>query len=198
MIRKSSKGFTLMEMILVAVLIASVGAAVFSAFNNGLKLWAKGVVLDHQGDTAIALEKISDDIRLIIPVGNILFSGTEMRMAFPAIVLTPADRKSSRSGEGIVDQIGAVEYRFDPAEGKIIRRQANYGQALKKQWGQDQVIASNIEEAVFRYYFYGDRNFVSLPRADGKIPAGIILQIRMKGQEADQRLNRFIPIPAGG
>ena len=191
-------GFTLMEMLLVTTLVSVIGLAVFSALNNGLKLWARGIGLGHEGELAIGLDKIGEDLRLTVPVSGIAFKGTGARCAFPAIVLTPADKKGSRAEERIINQIGAVEYRFEPAEGKIIRRQANYGQALKKQWGQDYEIASGLEEVTLGYYFAGDKRFLARPEADEKIPAGVMVKALLRSDREQRRLSRFYAIAVGG
>ena len=195
--RRVDFGFTLMEMLLVTTLVSVIGVAVFSALNNGLKLWARGIGLGHEGELAIGLDKIGEDLRSTVPVSGIAFKGSGERCAFPAVVLTPADKKSSRAEEDIVDQIGAIEYRFEPAEGKIYRRQANYSQALKKQWGPDQEIISGLEELMFHYYFSTDKGFLTKSEADEKIPAGVIVEVVLRGDQAQRRLKRFYAVPVG-
>ena len=196
--KNTPQGFTLMEMLLVTSLIAVIAIAVFGAFSNGLKVWARGVVLGHEGDMAIGVDKISEDLRSILSISSIPFKGTQMRMSFPAVVFTPADVRGSRAKEEIIDQVGAIEYRFEPGEGLIYRRQANYGQALKKQWGKDQVIAVGVEDLRFVYYFPGDKGFLRNSHVEGKIPAGVFLQVRLKSDVEGHYLNRFIAIPVGG
>ena len=196
--REKNFGFTLMEMLLVTVLVSVIGLAVFNALNNGLKLWARGISLSHEGEAGIWLDKIGEDLRSVVPVSGITFKGTGMHCSFPAIVVTPADKNGSRAQEGIVDQIGAVQYRFDPADGKMVRRQANYGQALKKQWGPDQEIASGLEEVTFHYYFSGDKGFLTKMEVDGRIPAGIFIEVIMRGDYPQRRLKRFYAVPVGG
>ena len=133
-------GFTLMEMLLVTALVSIIGLAIFQAFSNGLKLWARGQQMSHDGETAIVLDKIGEDLRSTVSVSGIAFKGEVTRFSFPAIVMTPADKNGSRAQEDLIDQIGAIEYRFEQADGKIYRRQANYAQALKHQWGKEQEV----------------------------------------------------------
>ena len=191
-------GFTLMEMLLVTVLVSIVSLAVFQTFSNGLKLWAAGQRLDHEGDVAIWLDKVGEDVRGTLPVAGIAFKGSGMSMSFPSIIWTAADKNSGRAEEGVVDQIGAVEYRFDPAQGIMYRRQANYGQALKGQWQTDQEMALGLEKVLFHYYFSSDEGFVTKSQAEDKIPTGVTIEVFLRGDAGGPRLKRFFAIPVGG
>ena len=195
---KLKDAFTLMEMLLVTSLVSLVAVAVFGVFNNGLRLWAKGVALDHEGQMAIAIDKIGQDLRSTVAIDNIPFNATEMRMAFPSLVMTEADKNSNRAKEGIIDQIGAIEYRFEPGEGKIYRRQANYAQALKKQWSDSQEIMAGIEEFKLSFYYSGSKGFVTKSQAQGQVPVGVIIQMRLHGDDMDRWTKHFYAIPVGG
>lgn len=190
--------FTLMEMLLVTTLIAVIGVAVFGAFNNGLKLWARGVQLDHKADAAFLLEKLGDDLRTTIPISTIKFKGIGSSVSFSTIVLTSADRNGSRLLEGTVDQIGAVEYYFDFAESRVMRRQANYGQALKGQWQEPRVVATGIKEIVFHYHFLTPKETQIKSEVDGGIPFGVDIEMRLKDDTVDNVIKRFYRIPVGG
>jgi len=190
-------GFTLMEILLVSALIATISIAIFAALNNGIKLWGRGIAVDKKGDVFIGLEKISQDIRGVIPYSLINFQGSEEKISFATIVFTPADANSSRAEEGLVDSIGAVEYRYEPADGKIFRRQADYGQALKKQWGKEQEIASGISDVHFDYFVDGERRTEGRAHVDSQIPTGVLLTLRL-GPQGQQTMQRYFEIPVGG
>ncbi len=196
--RRRRAAFTLMEMLLVTTLIAVISVAVFQAFNNGLKLWARGVRLDNQGNTSIMLDKMGEDLRRAVLVTAIPFNGLSMRFSFPAVISAQADKNGSRAGEGLIEQLGAVEYRYEPAEGKIFRRQALYGQALKGQWGGDMEVASGLENVLFQYYFPGKKGFALSAQADGVLPEGVSIAIRFKGEPTDHELKRSFAIMVGG
>ena len=188
-----------MEVLLTAILVSLVGLAVFQAFNNGVKLWARSKGLDHDLGMAMFLERLGDDLRSTTPITGIPFKGIGSKVSFPAIVWTPADRNGSRAHEGLVDQIGVVQYYYDYAEKKIFRRQANYGQALKKQWGEPQEAASDVEEFTVHYYFTGSRGMLLKSIADEAVPAGVMVDLVYKdGTGGERRLRRFFPVPVGG
>ena len=195
--RGRCEGFTLMEMLLVPALIGGVSVAVFSALNNGVKLWSRGIAVDHKGELFIGMERIAQDLRGVLPFSLISFRGSPSAVSFATIVLTPADVKSGRASEGLVDQLGAVEYRYEPSDGTIIRRQADYGQAIKKQWGLEQVVATGVSEVRFDYFMDGDRKVQRKEHVDARIPSGILLTLRL-GDNGQQTMERFFEIPTGG
>jgi hypothetical protein len=182
---RQKKAFTLMEILLVTSLIAITGVAVFGAFQNGLRLWAKGMKLSHEGDVAIWLDKAGEDFRSAFSFSNIAFKGTGLKVSFPCFVTT----------QDVSGQIGAVEYRFEPAEKKVYRRQAAYGQAIKGQWGPDQEMATGVEEFELRYYYSGEARS---HESAGSLPAGVGIRIRLAGSASDQELRRYFSIPTGG
>ena len=107
--------------------------AVFNAFSNGFKLWARGQHVMVEGYTAIFLDRYPR----IAPDGyhqRHPFKGNSTKLSFPAIILAPTDSNGSRAKEEIGDQIGAIRYTFDPSEKRFTAIQATYGQALKEQW----------------------------------------------------------------
>ncbi len=195
---RSSRGLTLMEVLLTTVLVSLIGATVFQAFNNGIKLWSRSKGLDHDLGAAMFLDRMGDDLRATARITGIPFKGIGSTFSFPAIIWTAADPKSSRAEEGNIDQIGAIEYRYDPAEKRIERRQANYGQALKGQWGTSQNVAFAVEEFLVRYHFRSDRLFLIKSIADESIPAGIAVELVYKEGGSKHHLRRFFSIPVGG
>lgn len=192
------QGFTLTEVLLVSCMFAVISLAVFNAFSNGFKLWARGQHVMVEGDMAIFLERIAEDLRGTVIISGIPFKGNSTELSFPAIVLAPADEKSSRADEGFVDQIGAVRYTFEPSEKKIYRSQAPYGPALKSLWAQPIEVASLIEDISIRYYFKADRGLEVKTQTDEGIPLGVMIDIQFMIDGQIRHMRRFLLIPVGG
>ena len=189
---------TLMEVLLTATLVSIIGVAVFQAFNNGVKLWARSKGLDRDLAAAMFLERVGDDLRSTVTIAGVPFKGTGARFSFPAVVWTPADRRGARSAEGLVDQVGAIEYYYDDGAKIVYRRQANYSQALKRQWGDPQEAAASVEGLAAYYYFSGNNGMQARTLADGAVPAGIMLEMSYRNGTGEHRLKRFFPVPVGG
>ena len=146
------RGFTLTEILLVSCMFAVISLAVFNAFSNGFKLWARGQHVMVEGDMAIFLDRIAEDMRQTVLISGIPFKGEATQVSFPAIILAPTDSNGSRAGEGAGSQLGAIRYTYDPSEKKVTRAQATYGQALKAQWSSPVEVASMIEDISMQYY----------------------------------------------
>jgi prepilin-type N-terminal cleavage/methylation domain-containing protein len=192
------RGFTLTEVLLVSCMFAVISLAVFNAFSNGFKLWARGQHVMAEGDMAIFLDRIGEDLRGVVTISGIPFKGDSMQVSFPAIILGPTDPNGSRAPEGTADQIGAVRYFFEPSEKTIYRSQATYGQALKLQWSQPVEVASLIEDISMRYYFKADRGLDVKSQTDEGIPLGVSIDVQFMIDGQIRHMRRFLLIPVGG
>ena len=192
------RAFTLTEILLVSALFAVISLAVFNSFSNGFKLWARGQHLIVEGDVAIFLDKIDEDLRGIVTINEIPFIGTSEQLSFPAIILATTDPNGSRAKEETGSQIGAVQYAFDGAQKKIFRRQATYGQALKSQWGNPVEVASLIEGISLRYYFASSHGLTVKSQTDTGIPMGVMIDVQFGVEGQMRHMRRFFPIPVGG
>jgi prepilin-type N-terminal cleavage/methylation domain-containing protein len=192
------RAFTLTEVLLVSAMFAVISLAVFNAFSNGFKLWARGQHVMAEGDMAIFLDRIGEDLRQTVIISGIPFKGDSTQLAFPAIILGPTDGNGSRGPEGTGDQIGAIGYVFNPAEKAIYRTQANYGQALKTQWSGPVEVASLIEDISMRYYFKGDSSLDVKSQTDEGVPMGIMIDVQFMMDGQIRHMRRFLLIPVGG
>lgn len=196
--RRRSRGFTLMEILLVTVMLSVLSVAIFKAFSNGIKLWAKGNHLVTEADIALFFDKLGEDLRSVPRISGIPFKGIGSQVSFPTIVLTRADERSARAEEGMVDQIGAVKYEYDFATRTISRRIANYSEALKEKWQLPTVAAVDIEAVNFRYYFRKLDQTQVKTQTDEGIPVGVMVEIMFTEEGKGRGMRRYFPIIAGG
>ncbi len=192
------KAFTLIEILIVTALLAAVSIAIANAFSNGLKLWARADRLTQQTQAGIFIDKFSEDLRQTHPMSTLRFKGRSTEIQFPTQVLTLADPHSTRHNEEMVNTIGAVRYRFDPATKSIYRSQANYSQALKSKFSDEQVVVDGIEEVSLTYYHITDKGYEGKSVIDEGIPAAVLVKITMVDEGNNTRFERFCPIALGG
>ena len=191
------RGFTLVEVLLVTAIFASIGLAVFTCLSNGLKLWGRSQRLVVEEDAVIFMDRFSTDLRNAFLFSEIPFEGEELHLNFPTMVYTPADRSGSRAQEGYVDEIGAVRYSFDSSGKNILREQANYSQATHGNFASARIVVGGVKEFRFRYFYPGSSE-PSLTASDDKgLPSGVEVEIRFPGDDGDRILKRYVPIPAG-
>ncbi len=192
------RAFTLTEVLLVSCMFAVISLAVFNAFANGFKLWARGQHVMVEGDMAIFFERVSEDLRSVVTISGIPFKGDSTQLSFPAIILAPTDANGSRAGEGAGSQIGAVQYTFEPSEKKIYRTQAVYGRALKSEWSAPVEVASQIEDITVRYYFTADKGLEIKSQMDQGVPMGIMVDVQFMADGQIRHMRRFLLVPVGG
>lgn len=192
------RAFTLVEVLLVSAMFTLISLAVFNAFSNGFKLWARGQRVMVEGDTAIFLSRISEDLRQTVPISGIPFKGSSMELSFPAVIWAPADPMGSRSQEGITDQIGAVRYVYDSAQKKILRYQAVYGQALRSQWQDPVTVADLVDDITLRYYVKGEHGLDARSQLDEGLPLGVMIDVQYSLNGQPYHMRRFLIVPAGG
>lgn len=183
---------------MVSAMFAVISLAVFNAFSNGFKLWARGQHVMLEGDTAIFLDRFAEDLRQTVLESSIPFKGSSEQVSFPAIILAPTDTNGSRAKEEIADQIGAVQYTFDPGGKKIYRSQATYGQALKAQWSPPVEVADLIENISIRYYFTADKGLEVKTQTDEGMPMGVMIDVQFLVEGQMCHMRRFMIIPVGG
>lgn len=190
------RGFTFIEIMLVTAIFATLSVAIFTCLSNGIKLWERGRQLMSQEDALIFLDRFSSDLRNTFYYSKLSFSGGEFAAAFPTVVWTPADRVSVRADEGVVDQIGKVSYAYDPEHGTVVRRQANYSQALEDAWGAEEVVVPAVTSLRF-HYFYTAKDPTSSVEAGADIPAGVEVELVVPGGKEEKVFKRYIAVPAG-
>ena len=191
-------GFTLTEVLLVSVMFALISLAVFNAFSNGFKLWSRGQHVMVEGNMAIFLEEIGEDLRGVVKISGIPFKGDSTQISFPAIIIGPTDDNGTRAKEEFGSQIGAVRYTFEPDEKKIFRSQATYGQALKNEWSEPVEVAADIEDVSMRYYFTAERGLDVKSQMDQGVPMGIMIDLQFMVDGQMRHMRRFLLIPVGG
>lgn len=193
------RAFTLVEIMLVAAIFATLSVAVFTCLSNGIKLWDRANSLQGDGDVLIFIDRFSADLRNTFTHSKLEFSGTEMRFAFPTVVVTSADRVSVRADEVLVDQLGRVMYAYDPERALLLRRQANYSQALGEVWGPEEIVAARVAGARFHYFYAGSRDPRAEADPDDGIPSGVEIEIMLMqraGAEAGA-FRRYVAVPTG-
>ncbi len=197
--RLKLKGFTLIEILLVSVLISVIGITIFRCFANGLKLWSKAQRLNNEVQVAIFLDKIADDLRSTVNISGIEFKGTATEVSFPCIIRTTADHKSSRASEEFINQIGRVQYIYDYSQHAILRKQANYSQALKGKWQINDVpIVSGIDSLEFHYDVSTQKGFQFKNETREGLPLGLMIEVRFSDDNGQHQFKRYVLIPIGG
>jgi type II secretory pathway component PulJ len=195
---RAIKSFTLTEMLLVVSLIAMVSLALYHSIANGLKIWDRSQRFRVEEDIAFFLDKLGVDVHNTFAYSSIPWEGKENEISFPTIVRTLKDKHISSGRIDYVEQIGKVEYLFDKINFALYRRQANYGQAVKKRFGPWQVLAHPVRSVRFSYLSKGEDNGVWERDTQEILPTAVRVDIELVEDSGEiRRITRLISIPAG-
>ncbi|MFH0796389.1 MAG: prepilin-type N-terminal cleavage/methylation domain-containing protein [Candidatus Omnitrophota bacterium] len=144
----SKRGFTLMEMLFVSVLLGIIGIAVFTTLNNGLKIWQVLTRESPEEDFLIFSEKFSRDLKNGLRYTGMKFEGTPERVSFPAIITLPGTKNNTG--------IGQVTYFFDTLTQSVKKSQAGYSEVYQHKKPPEQILVKNIKNLTFCYYVYDE------------------------------------------
>jgi len=199
--RVSTRGFTLLELLLASALVVFIGLAVYRTFSSGMIIYRWLERNKPQNDAVIFFEKIAGDLRNCSLMPEEKFEGAPDRMAFYAhntgYVILPAGMMPSAEDRA-EPPLYRVEYVFDRAGGRVIRRVYAFGAA------EPAIITtamSDVGEMVFRYCVpdaYSPDKLAFLPAAD-KLPLAVEIETRTGGGAGGPVFfRRVVEVPAGG
>lgn len=143
----SSRGFTLIELILVTAMLAVVGLAIYTAFVSGVQIWQRVTRTTETEDVALFFKNISYDLRNSFKLGTIRFRGEHQRVSFPT-------RIKHHTIEGVEDSIGKVTYAFDRRNKTLEKVQADYSEVYRKKAGVKRTLATGVASLSFEYYVF--------------------------------------------
>lgn len=147
------KGFTLIELMIAAAILCTVGLTIVVTFAGGLKVYYK---MKNYGsvktDALLAMEKIERDIRNAFAFTDINFIGTSDKITFPALVKSYAAKNKPYMS------VGSISYFIDDRHSgkKIAREEKSYSASLMKEEKAKRAVAhiADIEDMDLQYYVY--------------------------------------------
>ena len=191
-----SRGFTLVEMLLVVSLFAVVALSIYHAFSNGLKVWERGRQFMAEEDLDIFFDKFSRELRNTFDFSQIGFAGKETSIKFATRIRTPADRALGLEKDALIDQIGGVEYYFDTGKKTIYKKEFNYSQATNQKAGAERQMLQRVKAVNFLYFYIDADGNLGQTRRISSVPAAVEIRIEMEGPMEEDMI-KLVNIPAG-
>lgn len=188
----SRRGFTLLELLLVVCMLSVISLAIYSTFNNGVKIWQRLNKPLAEEDVGIFFDKFSRDIRNVFWFSGIDFSGSGKSLEFPTLV------HSVRLQKRTVGQIG---YFFDSASGSLKRTEKDLTHITEDEKGLVMDVLSEVRDIKFSYYFYNkEKNLYEWSEewTEKDLPVAVRVKIRVEDDGERKELAKTISIPASG
>ncbi|MDD5348091.1 MAG: prepilin-type N-terminal cleavage/methylation domain-containing protein [Candidatus Omnitrophica bacterium] len=186
----SARGFTLVEVLVVTLILSVISVAIFNTFANGLAIYRR-LSTEIPGErTVLFLERLSHDVHNSFEYASINFTGEDAGVEFASIVWSPAAKKHLP---------GRIRYVCDSDKESLVRFEGDYFSVFEQKEPASRHRLEGVASCVFRYYSYDEEKKEYSWLEDWTkqgLPNALRLEITFK-DDAAQPLIRTFEIPAG-
>ncbi|MFH1593563.1 MAG: prepilin-type N-terminal cleavage/methylation domain-containing protein [Candidatus Omnitrophota bacterium] len=191
-IDKRPSGFTLVEILMVVSMLAVVSLAIYSTFNNGMKIWQRVNRSLPEEDIGIFFDKMNGDLKNTLHFANLEFTGDKKRLEFVTLVTSRRFNNTT---------VGKVVYFYDRSEKTLQREEKDFAHIYNEEEGAIKQALKNIKGVNFQYYFYDkDKNekgwLAVWDRED--IPGAVRIELEVETDKGSNIFSRTISIPVAG
>lgn len=186
-----NKAFTLIEMIIVMAMLSVISLAIYSTFNNGIKIWQRVNKTLPEEDIGIFFDKFNRDINNIIQYKDLKFTGNKEMMEFTAIV--DSSRLNART-------VGQIVYYYNGHSKELNRLVKDYSQIYNEQRGIRAGPIRNISDLAFKYYFFNEQTGKykwTEEWIDVKLPLAVRVEINIDYGSEIRKFSKTVSIPIG-
>ena len=189
------KTLTLLEALITASLFVVVGLAVYSAANNGIKIWQRLNKTYIEEDVNIFLEKFSTDLRNSFKYKDIDFTGDKESVRFASLVVSRSNLPGLKKGPG------QVVYSFNPKEKKITKQEMSLHDIYRENSTLPKELLEDIEHFSLRYYYYDNLSkeyFWTDEWLRDYLPLAVRVDFELDYEKGPYEFKKTISIPTGG
>lgn len=173
-------GFTLVEVVLSAVIFSIIAVGLASSFFSGMKLWGRAKTTGvYYNDVLLDLEKIYRQLRETVFLPQIGFSGNEREITF-AVIKDNSFFKAT--------------YKFDPDKKVLLLRQVPLKDIISggEQNAAVEEVVMQLDDLSFSYFYKEDIKYVWKDK--WQIP-GFCNAVKIKAKFKDEESEKTIFIP---
>lgn len=179
----SSRGFTLVELLITTLLMTLVAGTLVAVLGAGLRVWKRTTMYGIQEQNAlIAYEQFRKDLHTVVSFSNIPFEGGYDEFSFASI-------GKFGGNAGLPREIGQTHYYLDRHANRLCRSFLPY-RSLKQQRNQEpcQVIFHDVQRIRFRYLGKG----WSSRWESEDLPMAVNISVTVKPKEKSASVHSFI------
>lgn len=184
-LERSQKGLTIVEVILVASIMAIIALTLYNAIANGLKVWDRVHRFSAEEDIALFLEDIAVNLHNSVEYGDMLFDGERSSISFSTVVQVRVDPNVDPTLTSYTHQIGRVRYSFDKSSQDLYRQEANYSLALQNKYFDKQSLVHPLKSVEFIYYTVKEERLVEMPQTQ-EWPAMVKIIVHYEGSRGQE------------
>lgn len=188
-LRKIKRGFTLVEMLVVTVILSIVSLAIFTTFNNGIKIWQRVSVLLPEEDLDIFFDRFSSDVKNSLRFDGLKFTGTEYALELITIVNTPRFQNMTP---------GKVIYSYNQHSKIINREELDFSHIYTEEKGIATRSINNIKSFRLQYYFRDKERKQYFWQAEWmkeELPLAVRLELEFDDGSQIRKFTKTVSIP---
>jgi prepilin-type N-terminal cleavage/methylation domain-containing protein len=190
--RTPNKGFTLAEMLIVSLLVAAIALAIFSSFENGMKIWLRANKVVFEEDLNIFLEKFSSQLRNTFEFKGLTLLGSSERFEFPTLVDSQRMKKKT---------VGKAIYSYDTMSKTVIKEERDYSNIYRNSVGVIAQTLTGVRSLKFFYYYYNEelKDYVWVEEWSDEAGTPLSVKMVLEFEEGDDvaTYTRTVDIPTG-
>ena len=190
--KNDKSSFTLIELVIVTSMMAVIALAIYTTFNNGIKIWQRANSAVLEEDLNIFFDKFGSDLRNCFNSGNIGFFGQKDTLEFATLVNSLRLQKRA---------IGKVTYSYDSANGSITREQLDSSGLYSGKGDPARELLKNVKSVELYYYFYANERNEYLwddQWIAGKAPIAVRIELEIEHGNETSRYTKTVSVPVGG
>ncbi|MDP3042453.1 MAG: prepilin-type N-terminal cleavage/methylation domain-containing protein [Candidatus Omnitrophota bacterium] len=189
---KNRLGFSLVELLVVTAMLGIISLAIFSTFNNGLKVWQKINKPLAEEDLGIFFDKLTQDLSNCLKSAGIPFTGGQNNLGVPTLVSSLRLK---------IDSVGLVTYAYVQQSGVLNRQSKDFSQLYNQQEDSPVVLLKNIASFKFEYYYFDTQKQEYIWKEEwlgAGLPLAVRVGLSLNDSSGTDKITRTISIPIGG
>lgn len=196
--KKAQRGFSLIELIVVCLIISFLGTVLYATFYQGVNLWKRSQVDRGEFRDVFFAERLTRDLRNAVPFAGKIIQGKPSEIEFYALL--SGSELGVKSSASELQFPCRVRYYLNDSTHQVIREVQSYSQILTE--SKDVMKTSTVFEGSERleWMFMGRNKAASIlwqkTWKKDYLPSAVKLMIEYEGKK--QVFSRILSIPGGG
>lgn len=195
--KKNSRGFTFLELLIAVVIFSIAAIAVYSSFAVGIRAWRRGES-DYKirQEARYAFDLISRELNNAINFRTIGFEGES-----DSVALVRALKVRNPDGS-YTEGVYKITYTYDSQAQALYRILQTYEEAEKENTGVKSLLLSNISQFELSYSYLDVDKIIwkdSWEKEDWQLPLGVKIKLnyKLKEGEGSVEFSETVLVPIG-